>query len=70
MTTQQPIMVGDRFQTLYARDAGRVIEIIRFVDGDRWYARTEASPLNPEAVGNVSRVSERTLRAKYKRVSR
>jgi hypothetical protein len=35
-----------------------------------FYVKTEAHPRNPDAVGNVSRVSERTLRKKYKRVSR
>lgn len=32
--------------------------------------RTEVHPHNPDAVGNVSRVHEGTLRTKYKRVSR
>lgn len=32
--------------------------------------RTEAHPRNPDALGNVSRISERTLRTKYRRVSR
>lgn len=36
----------------------------------RFRIRTEAHPRNPEAVGNVSQVSEKTLRVKYKRVSR
>lgn len=32
--------------------------------------RTEAHPKNADAIGNVSRVSERTLRRRYRRVSR
>lgn len=36
----------------------------------RFNIRTEAHPRNPDAIGNVSRISERTLRTKYKRVSR
>ena len=32
--------------------------------------QTEAHPRNPDALGNVSRISELTLRAKYSRVSR
>ena len=31
---------------------------------------TEAHPRNPDAIGNVSRVSEKTLRTKYRRISR
>lgn len=79
MNELRPIEVGDRFETLDDRDAGRVVEITQFVDGprypsdprgSRWYAKTEANPKNPDAVGNVSRISERTLRAKYRRISR
>lgn len=36
----------------------------------RFRVRTEAHPKNPAAVGNVSRISERTLNAKYRKVSR
>ena len=35
-----------------------------------FHVRTEAHPKNPDAVGHVSRVSERTLRTRYERVSR
>lgn len=76
---ERPIEVGDRFETRDERDAGRVVEVIEVLSGPRyvgdvkgWIFRTvtEASPKNPDAVGNVQRISEHTLRAKYKRVSR
>lgn len=38
--------------------------------GNFFLVRTEAHPKNPQALGNVSRVSERTLRRRYKRNSR
>lgn len=95
----RPIKVGDRFETLDGRDAGRVVEVTEVrglsasakahlanVDTStesgaahaaRVVARrtfftvqTESHPKNPDAVGNVSRVSENTLRTKYRRVSR
>lgn len=76
---EREVEVGDRFETLDERDAGRVVEIVEFAEGprfagdprgSRWRAKTEANPKNPDAIGNVSRISERTLRLKYKRVSR
>lgn len=75
----RPIEVGNRFETLDERDAGRVVEVIEHVSGPRFIGdqrgdvfrtRTEAQPKNPEAVGNVQRISERTLRTKYRRISR
>ncbi|RKT33636.1 hypothetical protein DEU34_2239 [Microbacterium sp. AG1240] len=75
----RPIEIGDRFETEDDRDAGRVVEVIEVVSGPRYAGDpkgsifrtvTEASPKNPQAVGNVQRVSERTLRGKYVRVSR
>ncbi|WP_425837035.1 hypothetical protein [Microbacterium sp. PA5] len=36
----------------------------------RFRVRTEAHPLNPSAVGNVSSMHEGTLAAKYRRISR
>lgn len=95
MTSQQerPIVVGDRFESLDARDEGRVVEVVEAFgiapddsaalerepaktrDETRmrvtdFHVRTEAHPKNPDAIGNVSRVSEWTLRTGYKRVSR
>ena len=79
MNTQQPIEPGDRFETKDQRDEGRVVEVVERVEGPRYagdargnvfHVRTEAHPKNPEAVGNVSRVTERTLRKNYQRVSR
>jgi hypothetical protein len=78
-TIQQPIEPGDRFESEDSRDTGRVVEVIEIVDGPRYVGdargslyrvRTEAHPKNPQAVGNVSRVAERTLRKNYRRVSR
>lgn len=69
----RPVEVGSRWETLDKRDEGRVVEVIRLaaIDSEKhWYVKTEAHPRNPEAVGNVSRVSESTLRERYKRVSR
>ncbi|MFF2493229.1 hypothetical protein [Agromyces sp. NPDC058064] len=109
MKQQQPIKVGDRFQTKDKRDEGRVVEVLEarglstagrqhvellerkralgaktthwgwpiddaIEDARQGYTyfavRTEAHPRNPDALGNVSRISERTLRAKYRRISR
>lgn len=76
---ERPIEVGDRFETKDKRDGGRVVEVIAYVDGPRFTGdmrgrrfrvQTESHPKNPDAIGNVSRVSERTLRTKYERVSR
>lgn len=75
----RPIEVGDRFESRDKRDAGRVVEVTEFLSGPRYAGDpkgsifrtvTEASPKNPQAVGNVQRVSERTLRGKYERISR
>lgn len=69
----RPIVVGDSFETLDKRDGGRVVEVIEDVGHHGravFRVRTEAHPRNPDAVGNVSRVSDHTLRTNYKRVSR
>lgn len=94
----RPIEIGDRFETLDGRDAGRVVEVSealglnpsaaahiarlrsseevsehieRVRERKTFYrVRTESHPKNPDAIGNVSRVSERTIRSKYVRVSR
>lgn len=52
-----------------ADGAGEHIERVR-ERKTYFYVRTEAHPRNPDAIGNVSRVSERTLHKKYRRVSR
>lgn len=79
MNAERPIEVGDRFETEDERDEGRVVEVIEIVAAPRYAGdakgwvyrtRTEASPKNPDAVGHVQKISERTLRSKYKRVSR
>lgn len=75
----KPIEVGDRFETLDERDAGRVVEVIEVVAQPRWdgdakgtifRTRTEASPKNLDALGHLQKISERTLRKKYRRISR
>lgn len=94
----RPIEVGDRFETLDGRDAGRVVEVVealglnpsaaahiarlrsseevsdhvaRVRERKTFYrVSTESHPKNPDAIGNVSRVSERTIRLKYQRISR
>lgn len=71
-----PVGPGDRFESKDSRDRGRVVEVVELagtypLTGERrWRVRTEAHPLNPYAVGNVSNVSESGLLGRYRRISR
>lgn len=54
-------------------DSGPLIRAMERLRQRRTYfhVRVEAHPRNPEAIGHVSRVSEKTLRGpKYQRISR
>lgn len=75
--------IGERYESTDSRDGGRVVEVIdQVLDDDGFeyvkpngdyvfHVRTEVNPNNPSAVGNVSRVSERTLQGShYRKVSR
>ena len=68
-----PIEVGDRFEDKDWRNAGRVVQVrARDVTGyfEDYRVQVEAHPKNPEQVGRTSVVSGRTLRTRYRRVSR
>lgn len=72
---KRPIEVGDRFESKDKRDEGRVVEVTeadpsRVLGRERFWVQTEAHPKNPDAIGHVSRVSGKTIRAKYTRISR
>jgi hypothetical protein len=60
---------AERFAAQWGSKPGEVSEWLRAGE-TRFRVRTEAHPKNPSAVGNVSRISERTLHAKYRKVSR
>jgi len=74
--TDKGVQAGDRFESEDERDEGRVVKVlgpavpIATDDGPEWLVETVAHPKNPDAVGNVSRVSEFTLNDRYRRVSR
>lgn len=75
VTAHEDTKAGDRrarAQRMHVAWGMSVDEVEQFLrEGEvSFHARTEAHPRNPEAVGNVSRISERTLRDKFKRVSR
>lgn len=67
------IEVGDRFEDMVVdwRSEGRVIQI-RDADhlSDRYVAEVEAHPMNPQMVGRKTTLSGRTLRTRYRRISR
>lgn len=69
----RPIQFGDRFESKDWRDRGRVVEVIGIITLGRrrsFRIETEAHPKNPDAVGHVSSIKERTLRRRFRRVSR
>lgn len=78
MSENRAIEVGDRFESRDSRDRGRVVEVIDILQrrywGGEWlryfHLKTEAHPNNPTAVGTVSRINERSLETRYRRISR
>lgn len=65
------IEVGDRFEDMDWRSEGRVIQI-RDADhlSDRYVAEVEAHPKNPQMVRRKTTLSGRTLRSRYRKISR
>jgi hypothetical protein len=65
---------GDRFEDKDWRSEGRIIEVTEVdetPDGSIEYvAVVEANPKNPGAVGHETRLAEKTLARRYRKISR
>lgn len=62
--------VGDRFEDLDPRSAGRIIELREVVQDGKFRAQVEAYPYNPTAVGRHTTLSPKTLDRNYRKISR
>lgn len=67
---ERPIEIGDRFEDDDKRQGERVVRIITKLDDGRFRYEVQAANRNPRTVGRRHPISEKTLRARYTRVSR
>jgi hypothetical protein len=68
---ERAIESGDRFEDRDWRNEGRVVQVRSFSAArGKFEVQVEAAPKTPDSVGRTTFVSERTLRTKYRRVSR
>lgn len=67
----RPIEVGDRFEDMVVdwRSEGRIIQITG-TNGEDFTATVDEHPKNASAVGRETTLSEKTLRTRYRRISR
>jgi len=66
------IAIGDRFEDKDWRNEGRIVQVRSYIRGygEEYDVEVEAHPKNPEVVGRRTIVSGKTLRTRYRRISR
>jgi hypothetical protein len=71
MNDNRPIEVGGRFEDGDPRQGNRVIRIVEApIPGYRVKYRIEVAELNPATVGREHWIHPRTLKKRYRRISR